>query len=166
MKCTSCQIMWSDPLNNFKSKKCPFCQAELPNDKEIRKSYISKGFDIQNGVLLRYLGEGGKVVIPDCVTEIGYGAFAYCRGLNEVSLSNSTTSVNTWAFYECSGLKSIVFQKSLTSIGDSAFLKCVNLEILSLPTSISIVEKRAFTCCNSLSADTIRSIKNINEFAI
>ena len=36
-------------------------------------------FIIENGVLTKYVGPGGDVVIPEDVTEIGVQAFHMCR---------------------------------------------------------------------------------------
>ncbi len=38
-------------------------------------------FIIENGVLVKYTGNGGDVVIPDGVTDIGYEAFRKCKNL-------------------------------------------------------------------------------------
>ena len=36
------------------------------------------GFEIENGVLKRYVGFGGDVTVPEGVTNIGGGAFHNC----------------------------------------------------------------------------------------
>ena len=36
-------------------------------------------FVIENGVLKKYVGSGGDVVIPEEVTAIGNGAFSGCK---------------------------------------------------------------------------------------
>lgn len=38
-------------------------------------------FEIENGVLVKYTGAGGDVVIPDGVTSIGNGAFSGCQNI-------------------------------------------------------------------------------------
>ena len=43
-------------------------------------------FVIENGVLTKYVGSGGDVVIPEGVNEIGAAAFYMCRWLNTVLL--------------------------------------------------------------------------------
>ena len=46
-------------------------------------------------------------IIPNSVTSIGSGAFAYCSGLTELTLPNSVTSIGDGAFGDCSGLSKI-----------------------------------------------------------
>ena len=43
-------------------------------------------FIIENGVLKKYKGPGGAVVVPEGVTSIGKGAFSDCRSMTSVSL--------------------------------------------------------------------------------
>lgn len=38
-------------------------------------------FEIKDGTLIKYHGEGGDVTIPDSVTSISYRAFAGCESL-------------------------------------------------------------------------------------
>jgi len=58
-------------------------------------------FDIQNGVLKQYNGDGGKVVVPDGVTAIGAGAFKECKTLTSVVLPDSVVSIGRNAFASC-----------------------------------------------------------------
>lgn len=64
----------------------------------------SKDFVIKNGVLEKYNGPGGEVVIPDGVMEIGVEAFSGCTRLTGVALAASVTKVGYRAFYGCSNL--------------------------------------------------------------
>ena len=58
-------------------------------------------FQIVNGVLKRYMGRGGKVVIPDSVTTIDNYAFSYGCSLTSVVIPDSVTSIGDLAFDVC-----------------------------------------------------------------
>ena len=55
-------------------------------------------FIIENGVLTKYVGPGGDVVIPEGVTSIGDSSFRGCTSL---------TSIGNMAFYGCGSLTSV-----------------------------------------------------------
>ena len=80
-----------------------------------------KDFVIENGVLKKYVGPGGDVVIPDGVTSVGNAAFSKCHNLSNVTLPDSVTSIGDWAFYCCSSLTSVTIGDSVTSLGRDAF---------------------------------------------
>lgn len=63
-----------------------------------------KDFVIEKGVLKKYTGPGGDVVIPDGVTRIGKEAFKECENLTGIVIPDSVTSIGREAFYYCSNL--------------------------------------------------------------
>ena len=81
----------------------------------------SDGFEVKDGVLIRYTGPGGTVVVPEGVTEIGKRAFA-----------------------DCSTVTDIVLPQSLKAIGDYAFLNCRFLQYPAIPEGVTI-GRQAFT---------------------
>jgi hypothetical protein len=50
-------------------------------------------FIIEDGVLMKYVGNGGDVVIPDGVTEIGERSFYECENLINVTIPDSVVSI-------------------------------------------------------------------------
>ena len=87
----------------------------------------TSGFVIENGVLKKYIGPGGDVVVPGGVTSIGNNAFYNCTSLTSVTIPDSVTSIGTRAFYDCSSLTSVVIPESVMSIGGEAFRGCSGL---------------------------------------
>lgn len=84
-------------------------------------------FQIKNGVLEKYIGNGGDVVIPNNVTSIREFAFSKCSSLTSITIPNSVTSIGDYAFTECSSLTSITIPDSVTNIGEWTFKDCDNI---------------------------------------
>lgn len=126
---------------------------------------------IVNGILLRYQGSGGHVVIPDGVTCIeGHmnwtylfdGAFSGCTGVTSVDIPDSVTVIGAGAFMDCTGLTSVDIPSSVTEIGCCAFLGCTSLTGVTIPNGVTYLGETAqmigvFTGCSSLTNVTIPS---------
>ena len=65
-------------------------------------------FVIENGVLKRYAGPGGDVVIPEGVTEILYGVFSGYGNVNSITLPDNLRKIGYAAFQGCSNLQQII----------------------------------------------------------
>ena len=55
-------------------------------------------FEIENGVLVKYTGAGGDVVIPDGVVSIGEEAFYSSVSLTSITIPDGVTSIGNGAF--------------------------------------------------------------------
>lgn len=62
-------------------------------------------FVIAKGVLTKYNGPGGDVVIPAGVKKIGEGAFKGCTALTGVTIPEDVTKIGERAFYGCRSFK-------------------------------------------------------------
>ncbi len=71
--------------------------------------------------------ERTEYTIPDSVTSIIEGAFAYCSNLIIVKIPDSVTDITDKTFYVCSSLTSVIIPDSVTHIGYNAFKYCKNL---------------------------------------
>ena len=128
-------------------------------------------FIIENGVLKKYTGPGGDVVIPDGVTEIGafafsgsviktlsfpdrleiIGSYAFSgqTELEEIRLPNSIKTVCTHAFVGCAGVKTLTLPEGLAVIGEAALQDCP-IESIVMPASVTMIQKDAFLRCSKI----------------
>ncbi len=111
-------------------------------------------FIIENGVLTKYTGPGGDVVIPEGVTKIGNWAFNSCMRLTSVNIPKSVTVIGRQAFSDC-GLMSVTIPENVREIGESAFRSCCRLKCVTLPKNVTKIGDLAFGNCEGLKNVTI-----------
>ena len=108
-------------------------------------------FKIENGNLIKYDGVGGKVVIPEGVTEIDYNAFTgYYDEITELVIPSTLKRIPCVAFKEFESLKTLTISEGVTGIGQEAFYNCMDLIEVVIPSSVKTVERRAFFSCITL----------------
>ena len=107
-------------------------------------------FEIENGVLKKYHGDGGDVVIPDGVTSIARSVFSGWKAIDSVVIPEGVTSIGNHAFNECKNMKSITIPDSVTEIGESAFQKCSSLTSIRIPEGVTVLREYLFFKCRKL----------------
>ena len=123
-------------------------------------------FRLSGTILLRYLGEESRVVVPEGITRIGAEAFAGKEAIDRVILPESLTEIGAEAFRDCLLLQSISFPEGLCRIGAGAFEHCVKLLRVNLPSGLSQVEERTFRHCLVLHEVTLpKGLRKIGEGA-
>ena len=151
--------MWVEPEHDEPTVPEPPCEPVSP----------ITDFEIENGVLKKYLGNSEIVVIPDeVVTSIEDNAFLNCKSLTSIYIPNSVTSIGDGVFWGCNSLKSIHIPDSVTSIGYGAFACCNSLESIHIPDSVTSIGDEAFLRCKSLQSihipDSVTSIGSAFEY--
>lgn len=97
-----------------------------------------------------------SVKLPESITYIGFGAFAYSSYITELNLPKNLTSIGAAAFRD-TGIKSIVIPNSVTDFQSTIFYDCRNLESVVLPQNLSSIPESTFQGCSSLSTVNIPS---------
>ena len=110
------------------------------------------GFVWNGTTLVKYVGEGGDVKIPEKCISIGFKAFSDCSGLTNIEIPSSVTSIGWGAFWDCSGLTNIEIPTSVTSIGDYAFWGCSGLTSIEIPTGVTSIGEETFYDCSGLTS--------------
>ena len=132
------------------------------------------GFVWDGTTIVKYVGEGGDVKIPDGCTSIGgyyingigfSGAFDGCSRLTSIDIPTSVTSIGERAFAFCYGLTDIDIPSSVTSIGEGAFQGCKSLNSIEIPSGVISIGARAFYGCSGITSIQIpASVKSIGNF--
>ena len=102
--------------------------------------------DVESGTLYSLK----ELYLPEHMTEIGEGAFQYCRSLGDVDLSNIEV-IGTRAFDGCYkfNIKDGILNPALTEIPEAAFTMCRGIKELDL-SHVSTLGERAFDGCTNL----------------
>ena len=92
-----------------------------------------------------------SLTIPNSVTTIEEGAFAYCSGFTgDLVIPNSVTTIEPSAFHTCYAFDgSLILGTGVTSIGAWAFNSCDGLTgVLNIPSNVESIGEDAFVYCN------------------
>ena len=150
-------ITLPDSLTAIKGESLTACSAL----EDINIGSENSDFISQDGILyskdmteiVRY--PNGKTEtffsIPEGVTKIGEGAFAYNHILTTIEIPESVTEIGSEAF-AYSDLTSIEIPDNVTTIGSGAFRQCSELSSIELPYYLTAIEDEVFSVCSALSS--------------
>ena len=130
-------------------------QSNVQSKTTFRSIGVEDDFQIEDGVLIAYFGEGGEVTVPSEVTEIGASAFQNNKTITKVILPDDVTKIGDYAFNGCTGLASVTLPENLQTIGASAFSGCTALESISLPEGLKTIGGSAFYGCSSMTGGLV-----------
>lgn len=129
-------------------------------------------FIIEDGELIKYVGSGGDVVIPEGVTKIAMSVFSGYTNLQSVILPSNGVDIDLCVFTNCTGLREIIIptgswigaaafsgctslerviiQDGMLAIGRHVFQNCSNLQYIQIPMSVEGINSQAFSGCNNV----------------
>ena len=129
---------------------------------------LESSFTISDkGLLLKYAGPGGDVVIPEGVKELFLSPFSPSYGsqsqVTAITLPDSMTVISGFALSGCSKLERVVIPESVQRIEEGAFMSCIKLTGIKLPKGLIELGAQAFYNCKSLTSvvlpETITAIE-------
>lgn len=103
---------------------------------------------IEEDILIKYLGKDALVEVPEGIRIIGDSAFEYCMEVQEVHLPESLERIGKHAF-QGSGIRTIHLPKSIKEIDIYAF-SGTPLESVKLPESLQELGHSAFRYCRMM----------------
>lgn len=118
--------------------------------------YYSQSIYTVNGIKYQNVLIAGckNTVIPAGVEAIGKDAFRG-SGIVSVIMPNSIALVNSGAFAFCKNMTSLTLSESLKSIYDGAFFGCSSLKALHIPASVESIDYNVFYDCSGLESITV-----------
>lgn len=130
-------------------------------------SFSELGFVIENGILVQYIGNGGNVVIPEGVKEIGTAVFAQNNDLISVIIPEGVEKLGDSVFANCKNLVSVVMADSVKSIGKDCFNGCVNLSELDFSENITQLPMGTFENCILIKSFTFsENLRSVSRYAM
>lgn len=91
-----------------------------------------------------------SLVIPDTVTQIGYGIAMGSKSLRTAVIGNGITELPYKTFEECTSLVSISLGNNIKVIDSRACLDCTSLISISLPEGLETINGNSFYRCTAL----------------
>ena len=112
-----------------------------------------------------YIGSATEVVIPAeiegyPVTSIGDEAFRLDRTLTKVIIPETVISIEYGAFFQCELLVNVTLPNGIENIEDRVFSHCESLTNIIIPNSVMHIGNGAFYGCDSLKHVLYRGSEN------
>lgn len=90
-----------------------------------------------------------RVVLPEGLEEIEFGAFALCISLREINIPKSVRKIGGKAFYGCA-FSRIDLPEGITQIEEHTFCGCEKLNSIAIPAGVTRIGELAFQYCTAL----------------
>ncbi|MBO5798046.1 MAG: leucine-rich repeat protein, partial [Clostridia bacterium] len=123
---------------------------------------------IHSGALLEFpkYTAAKSYTVPSTVTELSNGAFAECKGLQQISLPSTLSTISSRAFYRCESLKTLVIPSGVSYLAADAIYYCDSLETLGFNGQYTTLDLRQMVTNSALKTVSIfPNVKVIGEAA-
>ena len=87
-------------------------------------------FQVENGVLKKYIGTNETVVLPETISSVEIGAIS--GNIKHIVFPEGTTRIPDYVCYCLSSLETLTLPEGVTHIGANAFESCLNLREVHL----------------------------------
>lgn len=128
--------------------------------KQSTPQNFSKDLEIVAGMLIRYNGTGGKVVIPKNVKAVKDYAFYHKENVTEVIFEEGCTEIGASAFDGCIRLSKVELPLSVKKINARAFRECISLQRIVIPRGVEFVDISVFENCQQLTLYVAANLKS------
>jgi len=139
------------------------------DDKQTKKnddnSNSSDDFVIKKGVLKKYKGKGGNVIIPQEVTKIDTAAFFRKMNIVSITIPNTVKKIGQYSFCACENLEQVHLPECLEEIAQNAFDSCKKMTKIDLPNSLKIIGSGAFSYSGLIEVHIPASVERIERDA-
>ena len=130
---------------SFAEQYC--CDRRIPYDTYYDDKGGTTGFVTTAGMLIKYNGPGGEIVIPNDVRVIGTAVFQDNETINAVHIPEGVQAIDNYAFDNCVNLKEVSLPSSLEKLDYNAFGYCADLKHITIYSGIAQCDSDAFEDC-------------------
>ena len=113
--------------------------------------YLEKS-DINETVLIKYIGFEKEIIIPNNISVIGKYAFYNNNNITKVYIPNTIKEIDDYAFASCENLSFVEITDGIKRVGIGSFSNCISLVEFSLPNSLLIIESHILEGCYNISS--------------
>ena len=124
--------------------------ADLEMWNHIFKGQTSNPIPVAHRIFLN--GNQLTALNADFGCEVSPYAFAQCKGLMHVNITNSITAISDGAFMQCPDLEAVAMGSGTERIGTNAFQGCNQLSAVRLGSGLKVIGKNAFNGCKGLNS--------------
>jgi hypothetical protein len=169
---------------NYHGEAIGFVMISHASETFTEGSFEYSVSNLGEAAIVRYIGIGGDVIIPDAlggypVTAIGRGAFQNSTitsifihdGVRDIGafafkdslilesavIGNGVTFVGASAFSGCRMLTNVILGDNMTYLSQQMFNDCILLKTIDIPDNVTLIDSFAFYNCRSLTDIVIPS---------